>query len=130
MEYSWFVFSSLLLIDLDEFSCYWNSHYIRQSRHDSVASTPDGLFYETEDSGYVNQKHDVTNTEIETILRERDVAAEGELENNRCDVELNEFFSYFVQNQGLSHPPRSWIEAKRNFEKIVSLCSEPSHCLT
>lgn len=42
---------------------------------------------------------------------------EGELENNRCDVELKEFFSYFVQNQGLSHPPRSWIDAKRNFEK-------------
>ena len=38
------------------------------------------LFYLLEDSGYVNQEHDVTNTEIENILRERDVMAERELE--------------------------------------------------
>ena len=101
----------------------WNSHYIRQSRHDSVAGIPDVLFYLPEESGYVNQKHDVTNTEIENILRERDAVAEGKLEANRCDVELEEFFSYVVQNEGLSHPPRSWREAKRNFEKIVTLCS-------
>ena len=62
LECSWFVFSSLLQTELDEFSCYWNSHYIRQSRHDSVAGIPDVLLYLPEDSGYVNQKHDVTNT--------------------------------------------------------------------
>ena len=48
---------------------------------------------------------------------------EGELETNRCDVDLEEFFNYVVQNEGLSHPPQSWREAKRNFEKIVTLCS-------
>ena len=82
------------------------------------------LFYLPEDSGYVNQKHDFTNTEIGNILQERDVLAEGKLnETNRCNVELEEFFSYVVQNEGLSHPPRSWREAKRNFEKIVTLYS-------
>ena len=40
-------------------------------------------------------------------LRERNVAVEGELETNRCDVDLEEFFNYVVQNEGLSHPPRS-----------------------
>ena len=123
LEYSWFVFSSLLQTELDEFRRYWNSHYIRQSRHDSVAGIPDVLFYLPEDSGYVNQKHDVTNTEIENILRERDVVAEGELETNRCDVELEECFSYVAQNEGLAHHPRCWREAKRNFEKILALCS-------
>ena len=44
-------------------------------------------------------------------------------ETNRCDVELEKFVSYVVQNEGLSHPPRSWREAKRNFEKIVTLYS-------
>ena len=81
------------------------------------------LFYLPEDSGYVNQKYDVTNAEIEKILRERDVVAEGELETNRCNVELEEFSSYVIQNESLSHPPRSWREAKINFEKIVALCS-------
>ena len=41
LECSWLVFSSLLQTELDEFSCYWNSHYILQSRHDSVAGIPD-----------------------------------------------------------------------------------------
>ena len=123
LECSWFVFSSLLQTELDEFSCYWNSHYIRQSRHDSVAGIPDVLFYLPEDSSYLNQKYDVTNVKVENIVRERDVAAEGEPETNRSDVELEEFFSYVVQNEGLSHPARSWREAKRNFEKIVALCS-------
>ena len=107
LECSWFAFSSLLQTELDEFSCYWNSHYIHRSRHDSVAGIPDVLFYLPEESGYANQKHDVTNTEIENILRERNVAVEGELETNRCDVDLEEFFNYVVQNEGLSHPPRS-----------------------
>ena len=49
--------------------------------------------------------------------------AEEELETNGCEVELDKFFSYVVQNEGMSHPPRSWREAKRNFEKIVALCS-------
>ena len=123
LECSWLVFSSLLHTELDEFSCYWNSHYIRQSRHDSVAGITHVLFYLPEDSGYVNQKHDVTNTEIESILPKRDVVVNGELETNRCDVELEEFFSHAVQNEGLSHPPQSWREAKRNFEKIMALCS-------
>ena len=81
-------------------------HYIRQSRHDSVAGIPDVLFYLPEDGGYVNQEHDFTNAEIENIFGERDVVAEGELETNRCDVELEELFSYVVQNEGLSHSPR------------------------
>ena len=81
------------------------------------------MFYLPEDSGYVNQKHDVTNTEIENILQEGDGVAEGKLKTNRCYVQLEEFFSYVVQNEGLSHPPRRWREAKWNFEKIVILCS-------
>ena len=123
LECSWFVFSSLLQTKLDEFNCYWNSHYIRQSRHDSVADIPNVLFYLPEDSGYVKQKQDVTNTETENILWERDVVAEGELETNRCSVELEEFFSYIVQNEGLSPSAQSWREAKINLEKIVALCS-------
>ena len=49
--------------------------------------------------------------------------AQGQLETNKCDVDLEEFLSYVVQNEGLSHPPESSKEAKGNFEKIVALCS-------
>ena len=65
-----------------------------------------GIIYLPEGSDYVNQNHDVTNTEIENILRERGVVAEGEFETNRYDAELEEFFSYVVQNEGLCYPPQ------------------------
>ena len=51
-------------------------------------------FFLPEDSGYVNLKHD---SEIENILRERDIVAEGEFETNRCDVGLQQFFSYVLE---------------------------------
>ena len=124
LECRWFFFPSLLQTELHKFSCYWKFHYIHQSRHDSVAGIPDVFFYLPKDSGYVNQGYsNVPNTEIENILQRRDVLAEEKLETNRCDVELEEFLSDAVQNEGLSHPPQSWREAQRNFEKIVALCS-------
>ena len=76
----------------------WNSHYIRQSRHDSVAGISDMLFYLLEESGYANQKHEVTHTEIGNILRERDVMVEGELETNRCDIDSEKIFNYVVRS--------------------------------
>ena len=67
LECSWFVFSSLLQNELDEFSHYWNSQFIRRSRHDSVPGIPDALFYLPEKSGYSNQRHDVTADKIENV---------------------------------------------------------------
>ena len=68
--------SPLLQKELDEFSYYWNSHSIRRSRHDSVTGIPDVLFYLPEESGYSNQRHDVTADETENVLRHRDIAIE------------------------------------------------------
>lgn len=41
----WFCFSQLLQQELDDVSVHWNSHYIRKSRHDTVAGRPNELFY-------------------------------------------------------------------------------------
>ena len=73
------------------------------------------LFYLPQDSGYVSQKHDVTNAELKSILLERDVVVKGELKTNRWDVNLVKFFHCGVQGQ--SHPQLSWREAKRNLKK-------------
>ena len=80
-----------------------------------------------EDSGYVNQNHDVTKTDTENILPEQNDMSGRELETNRFDVDLDELFSCVIENEGLSHAPRSWREAETNFGKIVALCSKTSH---
>ena len=69
---------------------------------------------------YVKQKHDVTNTEIEDILRERDVVVEGELK--LVDAMLI-WKNFSIMLFKMKIYPRSWREAKRNFAKIVVLCS-------
>ena len=45
MDCLWFSFSPLIQKELDEVCRHWNSHYIRKSRHDTVAVRPDKLFY-------------------------------------------------------------------------------------
>ena len=51
MEALWFCFNQLLQQDLDFFMLYWNTHYIRQSRHETVAGRPDELFFNPESRG-------------------------------------------------------------------------------
>ena len=102
-----------------KFIYYWNSHFIRGSRHDSV---PDVLFYLPKESGFSNQRHDVTADEIENVLRYRAIVREGETEVHKSDTDLKEVFEYVVESEGLPHPPESWNKAKKNFVKIVRLC--------
>jgi hypothetical protein len=43
-ECLWFAFNGVLQSSLDEVQLYWNTHYIRPSRHETVAGVPDILF--------------------------------------------------------------------------------------
>ena len=52
-----------------------------------------------EDSGYVNQNHDVTKTDTENILPEQNGMSGRELETNRFDVDLDELFSCVIENE-------------------------------
>ena len=51
MEALWFCFAQLLQQDLDFFSLYWNTHYIRPSRHETIAGQPDELSFNRESRG-------------------------------------------------------------------------------
>ncbi|CAB3992060.1 Hypothetical predicted protein, partial [Paramuricea clavata] len=50
-ECLWFCFNEILQQDLDFFRVHWNTHYIRQSRHDTIAGKPDELFFLPETFG-------------------------------------------------------------------------------
>ena len=43
-ECLWFCFSALIQTDLDRVKESWNTHYIRKSRHDTVAGRPDAIY--------------------------------------------------------------------------------------
>lgn len=44
MESLWFCYAHIIQADLDNVVEHWNSHYIRQSRHDTVSGIPDILY--------------------------------------------------------------------------------------
>ena len=50
-ECLWFCFSGVLQRALDDMKKYWNTHYIRQSRHETVAGVPDILYFLPENTG-------------------------------------------------------------------------------
>ncbi|CAH3133661.1 unnamed protein product [Porites lobata] len=96
MECVWFVFSDFLQLELDKVKHEWNMHFIRQSRHNSVSD------------------------DIEKILNQRDIYGQAELAKD-VDDELFEYFKYVVREEGLTHPPEDWSQARDMYEKIVQL---------
>lgn len=54
MKCLWFCYSKLLQKELENVKEHWNSHYIRKSRHDTVAGVPDILYFLPESVGFVD----------------------------------------------------------------------------
>ncbi|PFX14985.1 hypothetical protein AWC38_SpisGene20822 [Stylophora pistillata] len=54
MECLWFCFSKVLEKELENVKDHWNTHYIRKSRHDTVAGVPDILYFLPENSGLMD----------------------------------------------------------------------------
>ena len=76
---------------------YWNTHYIRSSRHETIRGVPDILFYLSERSGGMDCLVPVSNDKIiEMDLQHQ----EGEeAENTYC-----EYFHYVMDTEGIQYP--------------------------
>ena len=121
MECVWFVFSNFLQSELDKVKQEWNTHYIRQSRHNTVSGVPDELFFLPQSHGHTNCGIHISKDDIQNILDERDIYAEADLAGNTVDSEMVEYFSYVVKEENLQHPPGSWSQAKAMYEKLIEL---------
>ena len=53
-ECIWFCFQGVLQASLNKMKEYWNTHYIRSSRHDTIPGIPDILYYLPERSRGMN----------------------------------------------------------------------------
>ena len=120
MECVWFVFSDFLQLELDKVKHEWNMHFIRQSRHNSVSGVPDELYYLPHTRGFEDCGFEVSADDIEKILNQRDIYGQAELAKD-VDDELFEYFKYVVREEGLTHPPEDWSQARDMYEKIVQL---------
>ena len=69
-ECLWFCFSGIVQSSLNRMKEYWNTHYIRPSRHDTIPGVPDILFYLPERSNGSNCLVPVSNDRITEDVRE------------------------------------------------------------
>ena len=84
-------FSKFLQEQLYEVRYEWNTHYIRRSRHDTVPGLPDVLFFLPDISGHINKKIDVSESVLDELSRERDIAQEAREIQEGKDAELEEY---------------------------------------
>lgn len=74
-----FCFNELLQHDLDFVVLHWNTHYIQQSRHDTVPGRSDELFFLPERSGGENHLQYTTPQQLEEM---RNSADPGPIDND------------------------------------------------
>ena len=109
-ECLWFCFNEILQQDLDFFRIHWNTHRIRQSRHDTVAGRPDELFFMPESFGGEDQMQPVTDAQLEVVA--------SHCEEPIVDNDYHSYFTYVVDLQRLAKP-RNWKECLHLFEHLI-----------
>ena len=85
-ECMWYCFSGLIQDDLAQVMEHWNTHYIRKSRHDTVAGRPESLFHLPESFGGVEGKCALPETDL--------VHARENFTTRKENNEYTEYFNY------------------------------------
>lgn len=112
MEALWFCFAELIQQDLNFFVLYWNTHYIRRSRHETIAGKPDELFFNPESRGAENHLQPVDDIIMEEL-------------RNQCKESIEPtdhqvYFRFVLQHENLS-APKHWQEAVELFQHLIAV---------
>lgn len=92
----WFCFSGVLESALNDMRKYWNTHYIRQSCHKTVAGVPDTLYFLPENSGGTDCLILFPQEEIDDMKLECQDAEEENVPQ--------EYFEYLMKTEGIQYP--------------------------
>lgn len=120
VECVWFVCFDFLQLELEKVKHEWKMCHIRQSRRDTVSGIPDELCYLPHTCGFEDCGSEVSADDIDNILNQRDIYVQAELAKE-VDDELLGYFKYVMREEGLTHPPEDWRQAKDMYEKIMQL---------
>ena len=112
-ECLWYCFSGMLQADYSAVKEHWNTHYIRQSRHNTVKGRPDSLFFLPEYHGAINNLLSIVEpSEIECVSQQIIVKQD-------CD-EYQEYFDYVCEGLNIK-APTTWKEAFQQYEKLRNI---------
>ena len=110
-ECLWFSFCGILQEDLDRVRNHWNSHYIRESRFDTIGGIPDELYCIPEYYGM--------NDFIVPVLSDKICHAINAYPIQNEENIFQEYFQYVVEANGL-HLPTNWREALNLYHQLLN----------
>ena len=113
LECLWYCFSELLQMDLERVRNSWNTHYIRKSRHDTIAGRPDALFH-------LPERYGGTDNQI-VPLSPHDISyAYSHLVQKDEDNDYQEYFQYVIQSLN-KKKPEHWREALQMYRELLDI---------
>ena len=114
-EAIWFCFADLLENDLGNVREYWNSQWMRKSKHATVYGVPNMMYFQPEDFGHSDCSFPVSPhkmIEMENRFEEFDG------EDDDTNPVFCKYFQYVMGKNSLNHPTRI-LEGGILFERLV-----------
>ena len=111
-ECLWFSFSNLLQEELNEIRHQWNTHYIRQSRHDTLPGRPNELYYLPENVNAENHVHVVEDEKYQDMFHYCHDYQESSI--------YHEYFTT-IFDQSEFRQPDSWNEALTLYHNLLNI---------
>lgn len=111
-ECLWFSFSSLLQKELEKVTLHWNTHYIRRSRHETLAGRPDELYYLPENVQAENHICIVEDEKYQDML--------SYCQDYREDSIYQEYFTSVFTQMEFGHPD-NWDEALTLYHNLMDI---------
>ena len=113
-EALWYCFSQLLQNDLDVVKEHWNTHRIRQSRHETIPGRPDVLyFFPQNHGGNANLLSEVPGEKLQYVT-------DNVLTSPDEDNISQEYFDYILDSSELEHPT-GWKDAEDLYTKLIEI---------
>jgi DNA-directed RNA polymerase subunit RPC12/RpoP len=114
MEALWYCFSGVLQKDLDIVKEHWNTHRIRDSRHNTIPGKPDELFYLPEGNGGVDGLLESVTSESIQYVSDQLLHFDNEIND------YEEYFDYVLSNSDLQLP-NDWKEAGQLYLQLIAI---------
>ena len=111
MECLWFCFSGVIQTNLNRVKDHWNSHYIRRSRHETIAGRPNELYFLPELHDCQDFIQNVSDQDFQTVLQNLSVP--------RDDNDYQDYFKHAVDETSLNSP-KNWREAFELYQILLS----------
>lgn len=112
----WFCFSDVIQNDLNYVKEQWNTHRIRDSKHDTIPGIPDELYY------FPEKKGGIDNLCLPVPAEQIQFVQENLLQFEEEENIMQEYFNHIFETSRLQQP-NNWEEAERLYSVLMGIAN-------